>query len=723
MDYLFGKGGYAGRCILEYPIIGYIEELGKTEITVSHDGCMIKARILPVEFEILRWHEEMPLFLYVMESEDKTFWCSTSRYVFRYVMDRLTCSMGIGALMASKVVSEIGIEALEQSIINKDPSIFSKLKNIGVASGLATKLVQELRETGLPDYYDEAIRELSVLRADTNSAIKEIDNHGAEETKSKDEGAIGELLELIGLDNAKKEIQDAVNFAKVQMQRKKMGLPETPVSFHLVFSGNPGTGKTTVARIVAKVYKEIGILSKGHLVETDRAGLVAGYVGQTAKQTKEIIEKAKGGVLFIDEAYTLLGEGKDFGQEAIDTLLKEMEDNRDDLVVIVAGYADLMQKFISSNPGLQSRFSRYIHFEDYNGEQLFQIFEKLCEKSKYKLEEGSEELLKLYFNDMFEDRSDNFGNARDVRNFFEGVLTRQANRLAVAEGVSKDDFETIKIVDLNIELKNDDLTLEKMLHDLNEMVGLSQVKKEVESLTKLVQYNKMREEQGLVAQSLSLHLVFTGNPGTGKTTVARFVAQIYKELGLLSKGQLIETDRAGLVAGYVGQTAIKTKEVISSAIGGVLFIDEAYTLLGEGNDFGQEAIDTLLKEMEDHRDDLVVIVAGYTDEMKSFIHSNPGLESRFNRYLEFDDYTPQEMYGILQNMCEKNQYTIADGAQEILEDYFKSTSSSKIGNGRGVRNIFEKLVTSHANDAVDSGCNDSYSLSEISVDDAKAALN
>ena len=188
-----------------------------------------------------------------------------------------------------------------------------------------------------------------------------------------------------------------------------------------------------------------------------------------------------------------------------------------------------------------------------------------------------------------------------------------------------------------------------------------------------------------------------GNPGTGKTTVARCVARIYKCLGLLSKGQLVETDRSGLVAGYVGQTAIKTQEVIQSAIGGVLFIDEAYTLSNGGaNDFGQEAIDTLLKAMEDHRDDLVVIVAGYDDLMGDFIHSNPGLESRFNRYIHFEDYSADQMFSIFESLCSKNQYELSYDAEDAVKSYFSNVDISAIGNGRGARNLFEKVVTQQA---------------------------
>lgn len=242
--------------------------------------------------------------------------------------------------------------------------------------------------------------------------------------------------------------------------------------------------------------------------------------------------------------------------------------------------------------------------------------------------------------------------------------------------------------------------IEDLQAELAGYIGLEQVKKEVETLINLVRVHKMRQEHGLPTAELSLHMVFSGNPGTGKTTIARMMARIYHSLGILSKGQLVEVDRSGLVAGYVGQTAIKTQKVIESALGGVLFIDEAYALNGRtDNDFGQEAIDTILKAMEDHRDDLVVIVAGYDGLMEEFIHSNPGLESRFNRFLHFDDYTLDEMMEILWMQCKKGCYTLDDEAAEAVRNLIREENTDPVsfGNARGVRNIFERILVQQAN--------------------------
>ena len=269
---------------------------------------------------------------------------------------------------------------------------------------------------------------------------KKPEEEPAPEPPPKLEDVLAELDGLCGLDQVKKDVKSLINLVKVRKLRQAEGLPVPPMSLHLVFMGNPGTGKTTVARLLAQIYRAVGVLSKGQLVEVDRSGLVAGYVGQTALKTQEAVQKALGGVLFIDEAYALVNQDSatDFGREAIEVLLKNMEDHRDDLIVIVAGYTNLMEKFIHSNPGLESRFNKYFYFEDYTAPQLLEIFQSMCNRGGYTLSTEGEDAARKLLDELYENRDENFGNARDVRNLFEKAVTRQSDRVALLDAPTRE---------------------------------------------------------------------------------------------------------------------------------------------------------------------------------------------------------------------------------------------------------------------------------------------
>lgn len=309
--------------------------------------------------------------------------------------------------------------------------------------------------TEMKKYSTTFKQEKEIVKLNQNKPLTPINN--SDESKIEEEKSLQELLdelyELVGLEQVKSEIKKRINQIKVDMRREAAGYKKTSMSLHLVFTGNPGTGKTTVARKLAAIYKALGVLSKGHFVEVDRSGLVGGYVGSTAIKTQEVIEKAMGGILFIDEAYTLTHDkgSNDFGQEAIDTILKAMEDHRDDFVVIVAGYTNEMKQFIQSNPGLESRFNKYIEFDDYTDEELYEIFKVICKNDEKIIHEECEETLKLYFKEMALNKPSNFANGRAVRNYYEKVLESLNERLVEdLDGISDEDLQIIRLVDLKV---------------------------------------------------------------------------------------------------------------------------------------------------------------------------------------------------------------------------------------------------------------------------------
>jgi len=517
-----------------------------------------------------------------------------------------------------------------------------------------------------------------------------------------------QLDRLQGLDSVKESLQKrgAEVAAEAELRRLGRHSPDAePGTNHLVFTGNPGTGKTTVARLVGEIYRDLGVLRDGHVEEVSARDLIAEYVGQTAVKTSAAIDRALDGVLFIDEAYQLSEQREHgFGGEAIDTLLARMENDRDRLVVIVAGYPDKMEEFLDSNPGLRRRFPQpnVITFEDYQPELLLRILlARLAERGLTCSSDLQAQLETVVFG-LYRTRRQGFGNAGDMRNLGDEIFSRWSQRVGtnVAEPAGPEDLPDRLRVYLRPRLES----TADLLRELDAMTGLQPVKDQIRALVSQI---RLGQRRGRPSEELAApHMVFLGPPGTGKTTVARLIGAIFKSLGLLTSGHVVEVDRSKLVAGYIGQTATKTTELIDEAMDGVLFIDEAYALSrsDSGTDFGREAIDTLVPAMENRRGRLCVIAAGYPDDMERFLDANPGLSSRFTERVEFPDYSSPELVTILAGMAAKEGFTLAEGTQAKALACFDATrrkEGAKFGNARTARGLLGEMRRRLADRTID----------------------
>lgn len=452
-----------------------------------------------------------------------------------------------------------------------------------------------------------------------------------------DISGLKKLHSMVGLEAVKNKVEQYYFYLQYQEERRKRGYQlQSDPSLNMILTGNPGTGKTELARQLARIYHELGVLPKEKVVEVDRSQLVGAYVGQTEEKTMAVINEAVGGVLFIDEAYSLKRDNDtsttDYGQAAVDTLVAAMTsgDLAGKFAVILAGYPEEMRKFLWSNPGLRSRFPEHnhIHLPDYSIDELVEIGELTALENDFSLTE--EALTALRYEIEQEQVDESFGNARTVQNIIQNAIFQKGSEAAKKKAYSNEDFI---LLDEDAFRSNPRIENKKAAEkQLNELIGLTEVKEQVKKLASFVKVQQLRKEEGLPAVPVQLHAVFSGPPGTGKTTVAKIYGEILCELGLLKRGHMVIAGRSDLVAGYVGQTAIKTKKKIREALGGVLFIDEAYALISKGEqDFGKEAIDTLVEEMTKHDENLVVILAGYSQSMEVLMGSNPGLASRFKK--------------------------------------------------------------------------------------------
>jgi SpoVK/Ycf46/Vps4 family AAA+-type ATPase len=522
-----------------------------------------------------------------------------------------------------------------------------------------------------------------------------------EASEPHEQPALERLEHLVGLQPVKDRLQELDSWLRFRREDTE------PPLLHMIFSGSPGTGKTTVARLFGEALRDLGLLRRGHLVEVSSHDLVADHVGGTAIKTNAVIDRALDGILFIDEAYMLTeNERGGFGREAVDALLTRMEDDRSRLVVIAAGYSHKMNAFRRANPGLPRRFpeENVLHFQDFEPGELIRILQKMLADRQLTALPPTSDRLKTLIKAQYTRRDETFGNAGEMRNLAEALDRRRALRIATGALSQDTPLDGADIPESYLDILPQALpSLDDLLTELDSLVGLGNVRQHLRRMLRRLQFEGL---QAGASETVELpdfkHLVFSGSPGTGKTTIARLLGRIYHTMGLLTSGHCVEVSRPDLVAGFVGQTALKVQERVREAIGGVLFIDEAYALNRGGvNDFGREAIDVLVKVMEDQRGRLLVIVAGYPLEMKSFLSANPGLSSRFAPPIEFEDYAPAELLEILQGAAVQDGYSLSQQAAQRAMALFSADPGHSLANARSALDLLDVMKSNLAERVLD----------------------
>lgn len=518
--------------------------------------------------------------------------------------------------------------------------------------------------------------------------------------------ALDRLDHMIGLH----EIKRSIAALQIEMRgRQRVAQADHNIqnetSYHMMFSGDAGTGKTEVARIIAQIMYGANVSRTNTFIEVDRSDIVGEYIGHTEAKMKRLIEQAKGGVLFIDEAYALVGEGNDFGKEAINVLIKAMEDERDDLIIILAGYRAEMRELMKMNEGFRSRIPYHFIFPNYTPSELAQIIVRIVTSRGFDSLDILGPLKQAVSRAVRQGSVE--GNGRWARNQAERLIKAHYARIGLNEQdepLLLTESDVTEAFEENVQGRSEDeegllRIQEEALQQLNQLVGLDTLKETVQRWLQFVAVENERKRQNIETTPMTMHMTFTGPPGTGKTTVARIIGRYLYGLGILPASTFIEADRSDLVGRYIGQTEAKTMRLIERADGGVLFIDEAYALAGDGKDFGRQAIDTLIKEMEERKDRLIVILAGYDEEMKALYEMNPGLRSRVPHHFSFPNYKADELYAIACQLLKRESYVLTAEAEETLKEVISfSANHGKIeGNGRWVRNRIDAIRLMQSN--------------------------
>jgi len=623
-----------------------------------------------------------------------------------------------------KVYERLGRERKFQIENTSDYRKYFTYRNYGIEGYLWTELNMRRRKGtslearefmdrfGLSDFQtlEEAMEEERESGEDKVST-KELLNFFQEQTKRDGEEpeslgrkkqlyeeAIEELNNLVGLEEIKEELTSLIKHRRAELILEENGIEVEETNYHSLFLGNAGTGKTIVARLMGKILWALQIVDRDKFVEVSREDLIGANIGESDENLQRYLREARGGVFFLDEAYSLYVDkgSRDPGQNLLAAIIREMENNEHGTIFIFAGYEEDMLNLMSINQGFKSRIGKTYRFEDYTIQEIQEIVTRRLTRNGFTINDQEKELESFIHSMSVGDKVE--GNAREARNIAQEII--QAKKERIAEG-NEEDIGVIDKFDIRRALGDRGSEMnyreryEENFERFQDLIGLETIKTQVSNWINELKVSQIRRQRGLPYERPSFHMSFEGNPGTGKTIVARKIGRLLKYSGFLSEGQFIEVGRSELVGQYQGHTSAKVKKIVEQAKGGVLFIDEAYSIVGDMRDsFGREAMSVLIQEMENNRNDLVVIFAGYKNEMEELFKTNPGINSRVRQRFHFPDYDAEELVDIFDSMIRERGYSINHAERNAVEDFIsKMHQDDKIdGNGRWIRNIVEKIL-------------------------------